>query len=144
MRAVVQRVRDAKVEVDGRTTGAIDRGLLVYLGCAPGDDEAKADLLAKRIVEARVFADDAGRMNLALDAVAGGLLVVSQFTLFGDTTQRRPFFGGALEPVRAEALYRRFVDAARARGVVVGTGEFGAHMRVTATNDGPVTLLYEQ
>ena len=143
MRAVVQRVLDAAVEVDGAIVGAIPHGLLVYLGCAPGDDEAKAAQLAKRIVQARVFADPAGKMNLDLAATGGGVLVVSQFTLLGDTTQRRPYFGGALEPVRAEALYERFLQEARALGPVVQAGSFGAHMRVTATNDGPITLVYE-
>lgn len=144
MRAVVQRVLAARVEVDGAIVGAIPHGLLVYLGCAPGDDETKAAQLARRVVQARVFADPAGKMNRDLAQTGGALLVVSQFTLLGDTTQRRPFFGGALEPVRAAELYERFLTAARALGPKVEAGSFGAHMLVTATNDGPITLIYEQ
>ena len=144
MRAVVQRVLAARVEVDGAVVGAIPHGLLVYLGCAPGDDEAKAAQLARRVVQARVFADPAGKMNRDLAQTGGALLVVSQFTLLGDTTQRRPFFGGALEPVRAAELYARFLTEARALGPQVEAGSFGAHMLVTATNDGPITLIYEQ
>jgi D-tyrosyl-tRNA(Tyr) deacylase len=144
MKAVVQRVASARVEVEGEIVGEIGRGLLVYLGCAPGDDESKAARLAKRVVEARVFADEQGRMNLDLAAAAGSLLVVSQFTLLGDTSQRRPYFGGALAPAPAEALYRFFQEEVRRLGFSVASGRFGAHMLVTAGVDGPVTLLYEQ
>jgi len=144
MKAVVQRVLSARVTVDRAVVGEIGRGLLVYLGAASGDSEKDADGLARRIVNARIFADDAGKMNRALEDVAGGILVISQFTLLADTRQRRPSFTGALEPVRAKELYERFLLAVAAPGRRVAAGTFGAHMEVSSTNDGPVTFLYEE
>jgi D-aminoacyl-tRNA deacylase len=143
VKAVVQRVLSSRVLVEGRTAGEIGRGLLVLLGAAPGDDEKTADDLARRIVNARIFPDDAGKMNRSLLDVGGELLVVSQFTLLADTTQRRPSFTGALEPVRARQLYDRFREAAAKDARRVEGGVFGAHMNVELVNDGPVTLIYE-
>ncbi|HYC76550.1 MAG TPA: D-aminoacyl-tRNA deacylase [Planctomycetota bacterium] len=144
MRAVVQRVLEASVEVDGARVGAIGRGLLVFVGCAPGDDASKADALARRLVQARIFPDAAGRMNLDVIATGGSVLAVSQFTLLGDTSQRRPYFGGALEPAAAARLYDRFLAAVKQLNVPIAAGVFGAHMRVASVNDGPVTLIYEE
>ncbi len=144
MKAVVQRVLRASVTVDGAIVGEIGRGLLVFLGAAPGDDVAIAEALALRIAQARIFADENGRMNRSLAEVDGRMLVVSQFTLLGDTSQRRPAFIGALEPVQAKQLYERFVAKASALAGPVATGVFGAHMIVESQNDGPVTLLYHE
>ena len=144
MRAVVQRVLRARVAVGGRTAGEIGRGLLVFLGAGHGDSEKQAADLARRIANARIFADDAGRMNLAIADAGGEIMVVSQFTLLADTRQRRPSFTGALEPARAEALYEHFVAAVRELGHKVATGVFGAHMEVESVNDGPVTFLYDE
>lgn len=116
----------------------------MFLGIAPGDTETVARTLARRLLAARVFADAEGRMNLAIRDVGGAILAVSQFTLLGDTGQRRPYFGGAMPPGPAEALYGVFCDAVRAEGVGCATGRFGAHMRVESVNDGPVTLIYEE
>lgn len=152
MRAVVQRVRRASVTVGGEIVGAIERGFLVLLGAGQGDSEADAEYLARKITGLRVFEDDDGRMNLALDKLEaddgtpdpGKLLVVSQFTLYGDTRKgRRPSFVDALEPERASELVDHFVDAARGHGVEVEEGVFGAHMEVELVNDGPVTLILE-
>jgi D-aminoacyl-tRNA deacylase len=143
MRAVVQRVLRSRVVVDGATVGTIGPGLLVLLGAAPGDDEKAADALAHRTVNARIFPDEAGRMNRSLLDTGGELLVVPQFTLLADTTQRRPSFTGALEPVRANELYERFRAAAAKEVRKVDGGKFGAHMEVELVNDGPVTLIYE-
>lgn len=144
MKAVVQRVLSARVTVDAEETGAVGPGLLVFLGVAPTDTMNEARALARRIVAARVFADAEGRMNLAIRDIGGAILAVSQFTLLGDTSQRRPYFGGAMAPGPAETLYGVFCDAVRSEGVGCATGTFGAHMRVESVNDGPVTLLYEE
>jgi D-tyrosyl-tRNA(Tyr) deacylase len=144
MKAVVQRVLSARVTVDRAPVGEIGRGLLVYLGAGAGDSEKQVDELARRIVNARIFADDAGKMNLALDDARGGILVISQFTLLADVRQRRPSFTGALEPVRAKELYERFLRAVATPGRAVAAGVFGAHMEVESTNDGPVTFVYEE
>lgn len=144
MRAVVQRVSAAWVEVDGEITGEIAAGLLVLLGVAKTDAEQDADFLAEKIVNLRIFADENGRMNRSLLESGGELLVVSQFTLYGDCRKgRRPGFDAAAPAEQARALYEYFVAAARAKGVRVQTGVFQAHMNVSLTNDGPVTLLVE-
>ena len=144
MRALVQRVSQASVEVDGRTTGAIEQGLLVLLGVSLTDSLREADRLAEKVVRLRCFNDAAGAMNLALLDVGGSVLAVSQFTLYGDTSKgHRPSFVSAAKAEQAEALYRAFVDAVRARGVTVAEGVFRAHMQVALVNDGPVTLLLE-
>jgi D-tyrosyl-tRNA(Tyr) deacylase len=144
MRAVVQRARAARVEVSGVVVGAIERGLVAFVGAGKDDAEADADYVAGKVAGLRVFGDDAGKMSRSLADVGGGLLAISQFTLFGDVRRGlRPGFDGALEPVRAEALYERFVAVVRARGVQVATGRFRADMRVLVDNDGPVTILID-
>jgi D-aminoacyl-tRNA deacylase len=145
MRAVVQRVSRAKVTVDGRVTGEIDRGLLVLLGAGAGDGATDLAYIVDKIVHLRVFPDDAGKMNRSVLDLAGGVLVVSQFTLFGDArTGRRPSFIGALEPVAARALYEQALAAIAAAGIQrVAAGEFAADMAVDLVNDGPVTILLD-
>ena len=141
MRAVVQRVSSANVKVDGQTVGQIGRGLLVLLGVAPGDTPADARWLAEKIIALRIFPDADGKMNLGLEDAGGALLVVSQFTLYGDCQKgRRPSFVAAAPPAVAEPLVQEFCDAARRLGVAVETGRFGADMKVQLINDGPVTV----
>jgi D-tyrosyl-tRNA(Tyr) deacylase len=144
MRALVQRVTRATVRVEGRAAGTIRRGLLVLLGARQGDGEREAQWLARKVAGLRLFADEAGRMNLDLTAVGGGALVVPQFTLYGDARRgRRPDFTRAAAPEEAEPLYERFCAALAAEGVTVQRGVFRAHMEVELVNDGPVTLLVE-
>ncbi len=144
MRAVVQRVSRAEVRVDGRPTGAVGRGLLVLLGVAKDDGDADARFLADKVAALRVFEDAAGKMNLAVGEVGGGVLVVSQFTLLGDARKgNRPSFVDAAPPDAASALYERFCAAIREKGIPVGTGVFRAHMDVELVNDGPVTILLD-
>ena len=144
MRAVVQRVSRAEVRSQGEVTGRIERGLVVLLGAGQGDSEADADQLADKVVGLRIFEDAAGKMNLALAEVGGALLVVSQFTLYGDCRKgRRPSFVDALAPGPAEELCNRFVAQARAAGARVETGRFRTMMQVELVNDGPVTLLLD-
>jgi len=145
MRAVVQRVSRASVTVDTRVTGAIERGLLVLLGAGAGDGPADLSYIVDKVVNLRIFPDDAGKMNRSVLDVGGGVLVVSQFTLYGDARQgRRPAFTGALEPVAAKALYEQALAAIRAAGVAsVEAGEFAADMKVELVNDGPVTILLD-
>lgn len=144
MRAVVQRVSGASVTVDGAVTGAIEGGLMVLLGVRREDTEADAAYLLDRILGLRIFADGEGKMNLSLLDTGGSLLVVSQFTLYGDTRKgRRPSFDLAAPAEQARALYERFVELARARGVKTETGIFQAMMSVSLVNEGPVTLLVE-
>ena len=142
VRAVVQRVSQAKVEVGLATVGAIEAGLCVLLSVGPGDDETVAQRFASRIATLRIFPDADGRMNLDLAASGGAVLVVSQFTLHADTSRgHRPSFVRAASPDRAAELYEAFVAALRTLGHRVETGTFGAHMAVTLVNDGPVTLV---
>jgi D-tyrosyl-tRNA(Tyr) deacylase len=144
MRAIVQRVSSASVVVEGRTTGAIEAGLLVLLGVAHEDTEGDAAYLLDRIVGLRMFEDAAGKMNLSLADTGGSLLVVSQFTLYGDTRKgRRPSFDQAARPEVAERLYECFVRLARERGVRTETGVFQATMSVGLVNEGPVTFVLE-
>jgi D-tyrosyl-tRNA(Tyr) deacylase len=144
MRAVVQRVSRAEVSVGGSSLGRIGRGFAVLLGVARDDSAADVEFIADRILGLRVFADAAGKMNLALDAIDGELLVVSQFTLLADTSGgRRPSFIRAAAPELARPLYEDFVSLVRARGVRVETGEFGAHMELALVNDGPVTIILD-
>ena len=143
MRAVVTRVSSASVSIAGETVGAIETGYLVLLGVGPRDTEAVADRLAEKICNLRVFEDEHGKMNLNLEQAGGALLVVSQFTLYADTSSRRPGFSGAAKPDLAVPLYERFLDACRARGFRVEHGQFGAEMQVASVNDGPVTILFE-
>lgn len=143
MRAVVTRVKNARVEIDGKINGAIDQGFLVLLGVGPDDTEATADKLADKVCGLRVFDDGDGKMNLNLDTVGGSLLVVSQFTLYADTTKRRPGFSHAAKPELAIPLYERFMVACREKGFRVEHGEFAAEMQVFSQNDGPITILLE-
>jgi D-tyrosyl-tRNA(Tyr) deacylase len=145
MRAVVQRVTRASVTVDARVTGAIDRGLLVLLGAGAGDGPADLAYIVDKVVNLRIFADDDGKMNRSVLDVAGGVLVVSQFTLYGDARQgRRPAFTGALPPAAARALYEQAIAAIRAAGVGrVEAGEFAADMQVELVNNGPVTIMLD-
>ena len=142
MIAVLQRVRRAAVRVDEDLVGAIDRGLLVLLGCVGGDGVEAVRTLARKTVELRVFEDGEGKMNLSVGDVGGAVLVVSQFTLLGDTRKgRRPSFTRAAPPDEARRLYERFIQEVRERGVPVESGRFGARMLVEIQNDGPVTLI---
>lgn len=143
MRAVVTRVREASVMIDGACCGKIGNGFLVLLGVGPGDTEKEADWLADKVCGLRVFEDEAGKMNLSLEAVGGKLLVVSQFTLYADLKSRRPGFSKAAKPDVAEPLYERFMAACEARGFAVERGRFGADMQVASVNDGPVTLIFD-
>jgi D-tyrosyl-tRNA(Tyr) deacylase len=144
MRAVIQRVREARVEIDGVTVGAIGTGMLVLLGVARGDTAEDAAYLAEKTAGLRIFEDGEGKMNLALPEVGGAVLVVSQFTLLGDCRKgRRPGFTAAAPPELADALYADFAAALRARGLTVATGVFQAEMQVHLVNDGPVTLLLD-
>ena len=143
MRAVVTRVSSASVAISGETVGAIERGYLVLLGIGPNDTGAVADKLAEKICNLRVFEDENGKMNRNLEQVGGALLVVSQFTLYADTSSRRPGFTGAAKPDLAVPLYERFLDRCRARGFRVEHGQFGADMQVSSVNDGPVTILFD-
>ena len=144
MRAVVQRVSSASVKVDDEIVGQIDRGFLVLLGVGTDDADADAVMLAEKIARLRVFEDEAGKMNLSLSDVDGRMLVVSQFTLFGDCRKgRRPSFIEAARPEKAELLYETFVAEVRGQGIQVETGRFQTHMDVSLVNDGPVTLLLD-
>ena len=144
MRAVVTRVREASVTVEGRTVGQIGPGYLVLLGIKVGDGEAQAEKLAEKITGLRVFEDEAGKMNRGLSDVGGSLLVVSQFTLYGNVKHgRRPEFLQAAKPGEAIPLYEFFLRRCRERGFPVETGEFGAEMQVASVNDGPVTLILD-
>lgn len=144
MKAVIQRVRRASVTVDGMVSGAIGSGLLVLLGVGKGDTESAADYLAAKIAGLRIFPDAEGKMNLSLVDTGGAMLVVSQFTLYGDCRKgRRPSFDAAAPPDEARRLYEYFVSRIRAANIPVETGVFQAHMDVELLNDGPVTLIVE-
>jgi D-tyrosyl-tRNA(Tyr) deacylase len=145
MRAVIQRVRRAQVTVAGEVVGAIEHGLCVLLGAGAGDGDADLAYVVDKLVNLRIFADDAGKMNRSVLEVGGGVLLISQFTLYGDVRKgRRPAFVDALEPVAAERLYDQAVAAVRAAGVTrVATGVFRADMQVELINDGPVTILVD-
>ncbi len=139
--ALVQRVRQARVEVAGRVVGAIEQGLLVFVCAEPQDDEGHAAKLVAKLLKLRIFADDAGKMNRRVQEVAGGLLIVSQFTLAADTSAgNRPSFIGAAPPQLGRALYERVLALARESHPIVAAGEFGADMQVHLVNDGPVTI----
>lgn len=144
MRAVVQRVREARVEVDGAVTGQIGQGLMILLGVSKEDTAAQAEWLVSKIVGLRIFEDEAGKMNRSVEDIRGGLLIVSQFTLYGDTRKgKRPSFDQAAPAETARSLYERFLELARGTGLEVGTGVFQAEMQVHLINDGPVTLICE-
>lgn len=142
MRAVVQRVTNADVKIDGRVNGKIDNGLLVLLGVGNGDTEEDMKHIADKIIKLRIFSDENDKMNLSLEDVGGSMLVISQFTLYGDCSHgRRPYFGNAMEPVSANEMYEKFVAYIKEQGIHTETGEFGADMKVSLTNDGPVTII---
>ena len=141
MKAVVQRVREARVEIAGEVVGAIGAGVLVLLCAERGDSESQADRLLAKLLKLRIFSDEAGKMNRSLQDVGGGLLIVSQFTLAADLSGgNRPSFGGAAAPEEGKRLYDHFVQQARAAHPVVATGIFAADMQVHLVNDGPVTI----
>ena len=143
MRAVVTRVKHASVAIEGEIRGKIGEGYLVLLGVAPGDGEETAVKLADKICNLRVFEDENDKMNLNLEQVGGSLLVISQFTLFAETSSRRPGFSGAAKPDLAIPLYEKFMARCRERGFAVEHGEFGAKMEVDSRNHGPVTILFD-
>jgi D-tyrosyl-tRNA(Tyr) deacylase len=144
MKAVLQRVSQASVSVDGKVVGSIDSGLLILLGVEQGDSERDSSYLAQKTAELRIFSDDAGKMNLSVKEVAGKALVISQFTLLADWRKgRRPGFNRAAPPQEGERLYLHFARELEAQGVPVELGVFGAHMQVSLVNDGPVTLILE-
>ena len=144
MRAVVQRVRSSRVVVDGKVVGEIDRGLLVLLGIRTGDTIDQARWLADKVVGLRILEDEQGKMNVSVADAGGSVLVVSQFTLYGDCSKgRRPSFIDAARPEDAEPLYEAFANAIRMEGVPVATGKFGAMMQVELVNDGPVTVILD-
>lgn len=145
MRVLLQRVSQARVEIDGEVVGAIGRGFVVLLGVAQDDGPAEAAWLANKVAGLRLFEDAEGKMNLALEDVGGSVLVVSQFTLYGDASRgRRPSFSHAAPPEQAEPLVEAFIAGLRDAGLTVATGRFGAMMEVIIHNDGPVTLLVER
>jgi len=143
MRAVLTRVKNARVEIDGKVNGAIDQGFLVLLGVGVNDTEAQAVKMADKICGLRIFEDENEKMNLNLAAVGGSLLIISQFTLYADARSRRPGFTGAARPETAIPLYEKVMEECRARGFRVEHGEFGADMQVFSQNDGPVTILLD-
>ena len=145
MRVVLQRVSRASVTIDGRVAGAIGQGFCLLAGFTHGDTAAQVDWMAEKVAGLRLFSDAAGKMNLGLSDVGGQVLVISQFTLYGDAAKgRRPSFIDAAGPEVAEPLYQRFVAALRNLGLEVASGEFGAHMLVEINNDGPVTLILDR
>lgn len=144
MRAVVQRVTHASVTIDGQVHGKIDNGLMILLGIREGDTEAEVDYLADKCMGQRIFSDENDKMNLSVRDVGGSLLIISQFTLYGDCKKgNRPSFTRAARPEAAIPLYERFIARCRDSGIKVETGEFGADMKVELLNDGPVTIVMD-
>lgn len=144
MRAVVQRVNNASVEVDGKIVGKIGKGLLVFLGVGDGDTEADLNYIADKTAGLRIFSDEDDKMNLSVTDIDGEILVVSQFTLYGDCRKgRRPNFTASMEPLTAEKMYEDFIELIEAKGIKTAHGEFGADMQVSISNDGPVTILLD-
>ncbi len=144
MRAVIQRVSSATVEVDGQVVGQIGRGLLVYLGVGRGDSDSDAEFMAEKLANLRIFADDEGKMNRSVLDITGQVLLVSNFTLQGDCRKgRRPGFDGAAEPTIAERLYDKTAQLIAEKGLKVAKGVFGANMQVSSVNDGPVTFILD-
>ncbi|NMA19104.1 MAG: D-tyrosyl-tRNA(Tyr) deacylase [Lentisphaerae bacterium] len=145
MRALLQRVTEASVKVDGKTIGSCGNGLLILLGVCSGDTRSEAAFLAEKCLNLRIFSDDEGKMNRSLLDIQGGILVISQFTLYADTRRgRRPSFVEAAGPEVSQPLYEYFVECLRSGGVAVETGIFGAEMQVSLVNDGPVTIMLEK
>ena len=144
MRAVIQRVLQAEVEVDGRTVGKIDKGLLVYISIGKGDTPREAEFIAEKLVGLRIFADEGGRMNRSLLDVGGAILLVSNFTLHGNCRKgRRPGFDAAAEPALAQQLYEKTIEFIAQKKITVEKGTFGEHMHVSSINDGPVTFIID-
>lgn len=144
MRAVIQRVKSAEVAVEGEITGRIGEGILTLLGIGQGDTAQQVDKVIQKIAKLRIFADERGKMNLSLQDVKGGHLIVSQFTLYGDTSKgNRPGFGAAAAPAVAESLYERAIAISRSLGIETASGRFGADMKLSLLNDGPVTFIVE-
>ena len=144
MRAVIQRILQANVKVNGQTVGQIDKGLLIYLSVGQGDSEKDAEFIADKLVNLRIFSDEARKMNRNVIDVEGSILLVSNFTLHGDCRKgRRPGFDAAADPQLAQQLYERVIALIKQQGVTVESGTFGEHMHVTSTNDGPVTFLID-
>ncbi|RYV03118.1 D-tyrosyl-tRNA(Tyr) deacylase [Shewanella sp. OPT22] len=144
MKAIIQRVKQAQVDVNNKTIGQINQGILILLGVEQQDTQQDAEQLAQRIINYRIFNDDDGKMNLNLEQIQGELLVISQFTLAADTRRgRRPSFSSAATPQHAEQLYCHFVDYCKKQNITTATGEFGADMQVSLVNDGPVTFALE-
>lgn len=144
MRAVIQRVNNASVEVDGKTVGEIGKGLLVFLGVGDGDTDADLNYIADKTAGLRIFSDEDDKMNLSVTDIDGEILVVSQFTLYGDCRKgRRPNFTSSMEPVTAEKMYEDFIKTIESKGIKTAHGEFGADMKVSISNDGPVTILLD-
>jgi len=144
MRAVIQRVLQAEVEVDGRTVGKIDKGLLVYISIGKGDTPREAEFIAEKLVGLRIFSDEGGRMNRSLLDVGGAILLVSNFTLHGNCRKgRRPGFDAAAEPALARQLYEKTIELIAQKKITVEKGTFGEHMHVSSINDGPVTFIID-
>lgn len=144
MRAILQRVLNASVKVDGQTIGEIGKGLLVFLGVGEGDTENDLKYIADKCIGLRIFSDEEDKMNLSLTDVGGQMLVISQFTLYGDCRKgRRPSFSASMEPVKAKEMYERFIEYIKEAGIKTEHGEFGADMKVELINDGPVTLMLD-
>lgn len=145
MKAVIQRVSKASVEINGQTVGQIGKGLLVYLGVADGDNEQNADSIAKKITALRIFEDSSGKMNLSVADIGGSILIISNFTLYGDCQNgRRPGFDKAAEPAKANELYEKAVSEIKSYGLNVHTGVFAEYMLVSSINDGPATFIIEK
>ncbi len=144
MRAVIQRVKEAEVKVEGESVGKIDKGLLIYLGVGKGDTEKDAQFMAEKLSNLRIFQDSAGKMNLSVQDVGGAVLLVSNFTLHGDCRKgRRPGFDAAAQPQLADQLYEKTAQLIASEGITVEKGIFGAYMQVSSINDGPVTFLLD-
>lgn len=144
MRAILQRVLNASVKVDGQTIGEIGKGLLVFLGVGEGDTENDLKYIADKCIGLRIFSDEEDKMNLSLTDVGGQMLVISQFTLYGDCRKgRRPSFSASMEPVKAKEMYERFIEYIKEAGIKTEHGKFGADMKVELINDGPVTLMLD-
>ncbi len=144
MRAVVQRVSEASVKVDGKTIGSVEKGLLVFLGVGDGDTEKDMHYIADKVRGLRIFSDENDKMNLSVEDIGGGILVISQFTLYGDCRKgKRPNFTASMEPKGAEKMYENFMSYLRDCGCTVECGSFGADMKVELLNDGPVTIILD-
>lgn len=144
MRTVIQRVSRAQVSIENKVKGSIGKGLVVFVGISPEDCQKDLQWLAEKIVHLRIFEDNAGKMNRSLTDIKGEVLIISQFTLYGDCRKgRRPGFSGAAPPLKAEPIYQQFVEEVKSKGIQVETGTFQAEMQVELINDGPVTLLLD-